>query len=46
MAVATSEGRDICHALRVGRLVGVGGIGRNTVAQHEISRLRMGRTLR
>src|SRR5439155_12823807 len=39
-------GRDFCNALRVGRLVGVGGIGGDAVAQHEIGRLSTGGALR
>jgi len=39
--VAMSEGRDIRHASHIGRLVGVGRIGGDAVAQHEIGRLRV-----
>ena len=34
-------GRDVRRALDVGRLVGIGGIGGDPVAQHEIGRLRV-----
>ena len=40
IAVAMSEGAISGDALDVGRLVGIGGIGGDPVAQHEIGRLR------
>ncbi len=46
MAVATSEDCELRHALHVGRLVGIAGIGRHPVAQDEVGRLRMRRRAR